>query len=571
MQNFSTHFGKYNQKVNNTIQQLQQDRCLARIAGHDYTLWQNKPDEITNRLGWLKSPEVMLPAVNEINKFTAEVRAAGFKQVLLLGMGGSSLAPEVYSRSFGTKAGFLHLAILDSTDPGAVLARERSLDPEHTLFIVATKSGGTVETFSFMKYFYSRMCSVVGTEQVGKHFMAITDAGSGLEKSAIELKFRKIFLNDPEIGGRYSALSYFGLVPAALTGIDIKELLNRAEQLRQQTFKDNNNEALQLGAAMGVLAAQGIDKLTLILTPLIASFGAWIEQLVAESTGKAGKGILPVDGEELLTPGLYPADRLFVYLRLAGDEYHDEHISNLINAGKPVIQIQLRDVYDLGREMFRWELATTIAGVVLGINPFDQPNVESAKVLARQMVATFQQTGKLAEPAPTLEHQGMKIYAGINSGIPADNFSKLVPAFFKSVPAAEDKSKPRSYLSLQAYLKPTEQVDNALQGLRNKIQLKYNLATTTGYGPRFLHSTGQLHKGDSGNGLFIQLLGGSSEDLAIPDAPGLNPDSSISFGILKDAQAMGDRQALLNAGRQVISIDLGNDIFKGFKTLSDMI
>jgi hypothetical protein len=420
-----------------------------------------------------------------------------------------------------------------------------------------------------MKYFYNRMCSVAGTENAGRHFIAITDGGSALENSAVELKFRKIFLNDPEIGGRYSALSYFGLVPAALAGIDIKEILNRAQEMRQNTFNGSNTDALLLGAAMGVLAGLGIDKLTMIITPLISSFGAWIEQLVAESTGKDGQGILPVDGEELLTPGLYPPDRLFVYLRLTGDEHHDDQINNLINAGKPVIQIQLRDVYDLGVEIYRWEVATAVAGIVLGINPFDQPNVESAKVLARQMVSTYKQTGQLPQSTPTLIHQGLKIYAPADAtaGAPApDNFTELIGDFFKQVQI----SRPRSYLSLQAYLKPAIETDQALQGLRNKIQLKYNLATTIGYGPRFLHSTGQLHKGDSGNGLFIQILADMPEDVPIPDAA-LGTASSISFGVLKNAQASGDRQALLNSGRRVITVDLGHDISAGLKTLLDAV
>jgi glucose-6-phosphate isomerase len=566
MQNFSTHFGKYDRQINDTLQQLQKERCLERIADHDYTLWKDKPAEITNRLGWLKSPEVMISAGDEINQFTADVRAAGLKQVLLLGMGGSSLAPEVYSRAFGTKAGYLELSILDSTDPGSVLARDRSLDLEHTLFIVATKSGGTVETFSFMKYFYNRIGEAVGKKKAGEHFVAITDGGSGLEMSARELKFRKIFLNDPEIGGRYSALSYFGLVPASLMGIDIKELLIRAQKIKQTTFSGSNTDAFKLGVAMGVLAGQGIDKLTLLLTPLISSFGAWIEQLVAESTGKEGKGILPIDREELLTPELYSPDRLFVYLRLAGDEHYDDRINNLIDAGKPLIRIDLHDVYDLAVEIFRWELATAVAGVVLGINPFDQPNVESAKVLARQMVSTFHKTGKPPEITSTLLQNGLKIYAGT----PAATFAELIASFLAGAQTRIEKSVRRSYLSLQAYLPPSAEIDRALQELRNKIQLKYSLATTVGYGPRFLHSTGQLHKGDGGHGLFIQLLADMPEDVPIPDVAG-KPDSSISFGILKNSQALGDRQALLNAGRKVITIDLGMDILKGIKILWDVL
>ena len=566
MSGFNMFLGKYNQKIDSVVGQWEKNQFMDRMLHNDYTLWKENPKEITNRLGWLRSPEVMLNSLDEINSFVTEIRAAGFKQALLLGMGGSSLAPEVYARSFGVKKGFLDLAILDSTDPGAVLARERQMDLKKTLFIVATKSGGTVETFSFLKYFYNRMCAVVGVENAGTHFMAITDGGSGLESAAKELRFRKIFLNDPDIGGRYSALSCFGLIPAALVGINLKIMLSRAGKMMQNSFTGKDSSSLQLGAAMGVLAEQGIDKLTLIISPRIASFGAWIEQLVAESTGKEGRGILPVDGEEWFSPELYSSDRLFIHIRLEGEENYDEQVGNLINSGCPVIQIHLKNPEDLGAEIYRWEVATAAAGAHLGINPFDQPDVESAKVLARQMVASFQQTGLLPQLVPDFIHQDLKIYAGRQ----VDNFPDLMKNFFASARTVESGSTTRSYVALQVYLKPSPEIESALQGLRNRINLKYYLATTLGYGPRFLHSTGQLHKGDAGNGLFLQFLAEMPEDLPIPTEAG-RTDSAISFGILKNSQALGDRQALLNAGRRVITINLGNDILAGIQTVREVI
>ncbi len=553
---FAASLHGYQTQVDAALAELRDQNILSRIWAHDHTVWKPEPTEITNRLGWLHSPEVMMENIPEISAFVDSVRTEGLTHALLLGMGGSSLAPEVFRFTFGVKKGYLDLMVLDSTDPGAVLAHERRLDLVKTLFIVSTKSGGTVETFSFFKYFYNRVAVKVGKEKAGRHFAAITDPSSGLADTARDYNFRKTFLNDPNIGGRYSALSYFGLVPAALIGMDLKKLLERAQRLASDTSSDNTG--VRLGAIMGELAVAGRDKVTLVASPGIANFGAWVEQLIAESTGKEGRGILPVDGEELGAPKVYANDRLFAYLRLEGDATHDRKIEALKKAGHPVVQHNLRDRYDLGGEFFRWEMATAIAGRRLKVNPFDQPNVESAKVLARNMVA-YQKAGKLPELKSTLSTDGITVYTDTLAATLTDAMNNFL----------KQAQPGRSYAAIQAYVTPTPETDSVLNLLRLRIR-DLKLATTVGYGPRFLHSTGQLHKGDAGHGLFIQLTSDAEEDVPIPDKAGQS-GSSITFGVLKLAQSLGDRQALLDAGRHVIRFHLGKDVLGGIKHLQETI
>ncbi|MCK5456587.1 MAG: hypothetical protein KAI45_05615, partial [Melioribacteraceae bacterium] len=354
-----------------------------RIWEKDHTVWRDDPNEIRNRLGWLDCTDVARRKFEEINEFVDQIKSEGFKNVLLMGMGGSSLAPEVFAKIFGVKEVYLNLSVIDSTHPDAVMEMEKKLDPEETLYIVSTKSGGTVETISFMKNFYNFAAEKVGLDNVGKHFTAITDPGSGLESMAKELNFRKIFLNDPNIGGRYSALSLFGIVPAALIGVDLTELFKAVQNLIDQS-KEENNSVAHLGVAIGVLAEHGVDKLTFILSDELKPFGAWAEQLVAESTGKEGKGILPVEGEELLAPSEYSHDRLFVNLRLSDDNKYSQQVSSLAESGFPVIDIAMNTITELGAEFFKWEMATVIASWVINIQTFDQPNVESAKVIAKK-------------------------------------------------------------------------------------------------------------------------------------------------------------------------------------------
>ena len=563
--------GQYKKNIDKGLKKLEDEKINQRIWNFDYFVWKDQPTEISNRLGWLHIPEVMRDAIPSINFLADSVRADGYKYAILLGMGGSSLAPEVFRLTFGSKDGYLELSVLDSTDPGAVLEHRNRVDLSKSLFIVSTKSGTTNESLSFMRYFYNEVLSIVGKEKVGEHFIAITDPGSPLEKTAKELKFRKCFLNDPNIGGRYSVLSHFGLVPAALIGMDLTFLLERSIAMLHNTESCNStvkgdNSGLWLGTIMGVLANLGRDKVTLITSPPISHFGTWVEQLIAESTGKEGKGILPVDGEEILSPEFYGNDRLFVYMRLENDKTYDDNVKKLLDAGQPVVQLNLRDIYDLGGEFFRWEMAVAVAGMFLGINPFDQPNVEAAKVLARQMVSSYQRDGKLPEIKPTIVSDGLKIY----SDIKISSLDESLKKFLSLAKKGRNEGKGRSYASIQAYIKPSPENDIALHTLRTEIQKKYHLATTLGYGPRFLHSTGQLHKGDAGIGLFIQFLSDMPEDVPIPDKPGDNA-SSITFGTIKNAAALGDRQALKDGGRMVMTIDLGRDTVGGLNKLTETL
>ncbi len=564
---YSANLGEFEPAVKTALMQLQSDRIVERIWAHDHTVWKEDPAEITNRLGWLESPEKMKETLPEITQFVQEVREAGYTHALLLGMGGSSLAPEMFRNIHAVAQGCLDLSVLDSTDPGAVLTHVRRLNFSKTLFMVSTKSGGTVETLSFMKFFYNKVSEALGRHAAGAHFIAITDPGSSLESLARTLDFRRTFLNDPDIGGRYSALSYFGLVPAALIGMDLAMLLERATLMAKDcTAPADINPGALLGALIGAMARAGRDKLTLVSSPQIAPFGAWVEQLIAESTGKEGKGILPVHGETLLEPTVYSDDRLFVNLGLKGDNTYETELTALEQRGHIVIRIRLSDLYDLGKEIFRWEIATAIAGSILGINPFDQPNVESAKASARQMVAEYRKEGRLPEPQPTLEAEGVKVYTDFF----AATLKETLNAFFSQANPGQPGMGGRSYTALQAYITPTPEADHLLQDLRSRIQVKYRMATTVGYGPRFLHSTGQLHKGDAGHGLFIQITGDSAEDVPIPDEAG-STTSTITFGTLKMAQALGDGKALMDAGRHVIRFHLGKDISKGLRLIADAL
>ncbi len=532
-------------------------RITERIQRKDHTLWKPEPGGISDRLGWLDSPRAMQGRLAEIASVVEGVRADGFNFALLLGMGGSSLAPEVFRKVFGVADGFLDLAVLDSTDPGAVLACAERLDLKRTLFIVSTKSGGTVETFSFMKYFYNLVAEKLGAEEAGRHFLAITDPGSALADLARAHHFRHAFLNDPDIGGRYSVLSCFGLVPAALLGMDVGLLLERAAAAAEAEFDSNNKEmsGALLGALLGEFAVQGRDKLTFLFSPRLAAFGDWVEQLLAESLGKEGEGMLPVVGEVFGAPSVYGPDRIFCAIRLAGDDAGEEQLKALAEAGHPVIDLSLSDPYELGGQCFFWEMAAAITGWRLAINPFDQPDVEAAKILARKMIAEYREKGAMPLETPALKGPGLSVYGDLDAGKPEETLA----AFLRH-------AKPGAYAALHAYLTPSPGMDEALQRLRMRIRDRFRLVTTVGYGPRFLHSTGQLHKGDAGCGLFIQFTADDSRDAPIPDEMG-QPESALTFGVLKQAQAFGDRQALINARRRVIRIHLHGDPVNGISRL----
>ncbi len=534
-----------------------------RVWEKDYTLWSSSPDEITNRLGWLNSIETTNKALPEINAFVEEVKAAGYTSALLLGMGGSSLAPEVLRLMFGVKPGFLDLRVLDSTDPGAVKNALEASDPKTTLYIVSTKSGGTIETLSFAKFFFTEAVNCLGREEAPKHFMAITDPGSGLQTMMEQLAIRKIFINDPNIGGRFSALSLFGMVPAALLGIDVSTFLQRAKIAADASqLNDSGNWPTVLGWVIAQAAKEGFDKLTFLFSKEFSFFGVWVEQLVAESVGKIGKGILPVEGETDLENSDYANDRLFVAMAFANDTVVEDSVNSLKAAGKPVIQIKLTDVYDLGREFFAWEFATAVAGAVMKVHPFDQPNVEQAKIVARAIIAEYKEKGALKELPLSCEENGIKVVgAGEISSI-KESLAHLTAAFVESTP--------RSYFSLQAYVTPNAEITAALQEFRTKLAKKHKAAVTVGFGPRFLHSTGQLHKGDAGSGLFIQFLSKHTNDFPIPEEAG-ETDSSFSFGVLRNAQALGDRKALEDNNRKVLTIQLGDNPIESLHYLTSLI
>lgn len=536
--------GSYSGIIEEKIDRLESERIIERIWEKDFTVWGNSPEEISNRLGWLDCLKVTRKSFPEIKSFVDKVLKEGFTDALLMGMGGSSLAPEVFRLTFGVEKSFLDLHVLDSTHPEAILEYEKKLDPNKTLYIVSTKSGGTVETMSFMKYFFTSVSKKLGKEGASNHFIAITDPGSGLEETAKKLNFRKIFLNDPDIGGRFSALSLFGIVPAALIGVDIEKLFNEASKMESESIliSVEKNSGAMLGVILGSLAESGVDKVTFVTSPKIQYLGGWLEQLIAESTGKNGKGILPVDLEPSTTVNHYSKDRIFVYIKLTGDDSFDEIVSQIKSAGFPIIEIEMKDIYKLGAEFFRWEFATAVAGYTMSVQPFDQPNVESAKVIARNMVKQFQLKGKLPE---------------LSTGNNDNELSSFL----------SDLKSGKNYVTIQAYLKPDDNIWQQLQQLRLKILQKYKVATTLGYGPRFLHSTGQLHKGDGGNGFFIQFISEIEKDVPIPDEAG-NNESSISFGTLIKAQALGDRQALIENNRKVLSIDLGKDVIDSLSKLT---
>jgi glucose-6-phosphate isomerase len=560
-QDIQFSLGPYQGLVDQALAEIKNGRVIERIWEHDHTVWKPDPTEITNRLGWLTSPEVMVDSVQRLRPFADTVREEGYTRALLLGMGGSSLAPEVFRKAFGVTTGYLDLAVLDSTVPGSIWSHVERLDPTRTMIIVSTKSGTTVETLSLFKFFYSWMADAMGREEVGKHFIAITDPESPLVDIGARYRFRVGFLNAQAMGGRYAAISSVGLVPAALIGIDIGELLGRARGMARRckpskATEETANPGALLGAIMGELAKTGRNKITFIMSSEIASFGDWLEQLIAESTGKEGKGILPVIGEDVGVSDVYGEDRLFVHLCLAGDTTADEAAAALERAGHPIVRLLMHDPYDLGGQLFLWEMAVAVAGHRLGINPFDQPDVETTKALARQAVNRYKKKGSLPVENPSLIGNGIEVYGEVAADTPA----KALKAFLAHAEGG-------GYVALQAFLQPSAAIDEALQALRMGIRNRFRLATTRGYGPRFLHSTGQLHKGNAGRGLFIQFTCDDARDAPIPDEAGSHT-SSITFSILTAAQALGDWQALRARGRRLIRFHLGEDAIKGLRILN---
>ncbi|MBI2171037.1 MAG: glucose-6-phosphate isomerase [Chloroflexi bacterium] len=519
------HLGSYQALVDDALARLQRQDAVRRLWLHDHTLWKQEPTEIVDRLGWLRVTEGMRREVAGLRDFARDVRREGFRHAVVLGMGGSVLGAEALRQAFGNTQGSPAIAILDSTVPAWVAAVTQAVDPARTLFLVSSKSGTTVELLSFYRHFRRLTEDAVGPGKAGGHFVAITDPSTPLERLAQEQGFRRVFLNPQDIGGRYSVLSLFGLLPAALMGADLEALLARADAMRgacgPQT-QATDNPGAWLGAAMAALALRGRNKLTLVVSPAIASFGLWAEQLIAESTGKEGKGIVPVAGEPLASPAAYGDDRFFVRLRLEGDDNvsADRMMDSLTAAGQPVAAIGLRDRYDLGAEFFRWEFATALAGHLLGVHPFDQPDVQGAKEATDRLLARRRNFGSLP---------------GVGS---ATNLQELL-----------GQARPGDYLAIMAYLHQAPELDQALSELRLRVMTKYRIATTLGYGPRLLHSTGQLHKGGPNQGLFLQITQSHAQDIPLSG-------EEYTFGTLADAQALGDLHALQAGGRRVARMHL---------------
>lgn len=557
--------GEWESVVDEALAGLREAQAVQRIWSRDGTLWKDDPAatrEIEERLGWLDLPTTMRVEVGRLKALAVELQAAGYRRAVLLGMGGSSLAAEVYREAFGVAEGFLDVTVLDSTDPAQILRVEEGLRLEETLFIVASKSGSTPEMRTLYAYFRDRCEEVLGAGEWPRHFVAITDAGSSLADLAAEKDMRALYLNPADVGGRFSALSLFGLVPAALLGIDLDLLLERAGEMASACRRaaEGENPALALGAAMGALATQASpprDKLTLLASAGLAAFGPWMEQLVAESTGKEGVGILPVVDEPPLPPEAPPPPgRLWVYLRLASADNAatDAQVARLVAAGEPVIALAVRDAYDLAAEFFRWEFATAIAGRLLGINPFDQPDVDSAKRQAQRALDRYEETQSLSEEAPLLAEGALALY-GPPSG--ADDVAGYLAAFFGG-------ARPGDYVALHAYIERSAEHAALLEGLATRLREGLGIPVTIGFGPRFLHSTGQLHKGGPDTGLFLQITPTDVPDLPIPG-------SGYSFGVLKRAQAIGDSDALRDAGRRVVRVDIGEDVARGLGALAEAL
>jgi len=539
----SLHLGASQSAVDQAAQRVEKEKFVERIWKKDTTLWKNDDAHkkiISNALGWLTVAEEMTKVSAELMAFADSVKG-DFDDVVVLGMGGSSLCSEVTRRLFGARSGYPRLNVLDSTVPEAVHALETSLDLKRTLFVVASKSGTTTEPAMFHRYFYDRVKSVKG-DKAGENFVAVTDPDTQLGKDAKADNFRRIFINQPDIGGRYSALSYFGMVPAAISGVDVATLLDRAMHASHiaQSPGTKKNPAAMLGAVIGALATQGRDKLTLITPAPLDTLGLWIEQLIAESTGKEGKGILPVAGEPLLNPADYGNDRLFVCVRMRGSDTTST-LKSLADAGHPVVDMVLDDPLSIGEVFFTWEFATAVAGALLGIDAFDQPNVQESKDNTKRLLEEFKSSGTMQTTQKQVK--------------PDD--AEAIGELLASV-------KPGDYVALTEYFAETSERDKRIAAIRETIGRELHVATTTGYGPRFLHSTGQLHKGGPATGVFMQLTGGGHQDVPIPN-------EKFGFGVLVRAQAIGDLQSLASHKRRALSIDLGDDIEAGLDALAKTV
>jgi len=553
--------------VDVTIAQWRDEAKVSRLWANDARLWTGADE--ARWLGWLTVPMDQLAHAHRFTALVDDIRSGGFDDAVVLGMGGSSLCPDVFARTFPTVEGLPRLRVLDSTDPRQIKTLEDSIDLSRTLFFVSSKSGTTLEPNIFAAYFHTLLSDRLGPAEAGRRFIAITDPGTALEKFAAETGYRAVFHGWLPIGGRYSALSDFGMIPGAASGIDVLALLDRAERMAHACagcVPATDNPGLALGIIIGVCATAGRDKLTVIASPGIRSVGAWLEQLIAESTGKDGTGVIPVDREPLGAPDVYGEDRLFVYLRLTADNDADQekHVIALEAAGHPVVRIVLDDLADLGGEFFRWEFATAVAGSILGINPFNQPDVEDAKTATRSLTEAYDATRSLPDRPWFATGDVMRLAAD------ARNTAELLEtagatASVESLLAAQlGRVQPRDYLALLAYLPMTAEHERLLTEIRVLVRDRLHVATCVGFGPRFQHSTGQAYKGGPNSGVFLQLTCVDTVELPVPG-------HAYTFGVVKEAQARGDFDALAARGRRVLRVDLGDDPATGLRALRDVV
>lgn len=545
--------------LNAEIAEWKDDDRIQRIWAKDASVWTGGDE--SEWLGWLDIVDHELADRKKYSELRDDIDKAGLRDILLMGMGGSSLCPEVLAITFGKR----QFHILDSTVPAQVRAIENALDLEKTLFIVASKSGSTLEPNCFKQYFFERLAERVGREHAGRQFVAITDPGSKMEKVSRADGFRHVFYGEPEIGGRFSALSVFGMAPGGAMGLDIERFLKRASEMVEACRRTeiNDNPGAELGILLGVCQKHGRDKLTIFTSTEIYDLGAWLEQLIAESTGKGGVAIIPVDREPMQHADRYGTDRVFVFLTLKGDAGFVEHIRELEVAGHPVIKIELDSIETLGQEFFRWEFATAVAGAVIGINPFNQPDVESAKIEARKITDEYEEQGRLPSEKPFFESDGMAFFTSDEYAV------KLTRAVNGQTPASLlnahlDQLCEGDYFAILAYLEMNDHNESVLRSIREKVLRYHHTATCLGFGPRFLHSTGQAYKGGPNSGVFLQITADDDADLPVPG-------QKYTFGVVKTAQARGDFQVLIDRGRRALRVHIGPDVASGLQKLSALI
>jgi transaldolase / glucose-6-phosphate isomerase len=551
------------QAVDATLEDWQKNDKVSRLWRGDTSLW-TKDDE-DKWVGWLRVVGDQRAHLPRLIAAADDVASAGFTHALLLGMGGSSLCPEVLAFTFGKQPGHPELHVLDSTDPAQIKAVESQIDLSRTLFVVASKSGSTLEPNIFKQYFFNRVQTVMGQDKVGQQFIAITDPGSKMQQVAEAGRFRSVFFGVPSIGGRYSALSNFGMIPAAIMGLDVRRFLEHTEEMVQacsSTVPATENPGVVLGAVLGTLENFGRDKVTLIASPGISDLGAWLEQLLAESTGKQGKGLIPVDREELGSPQVYGKDRVFIYLRLKGgvDTDQDARLDALLKDGQPVFRIDVAGIYDLGQEFFRWEIATAVAGSIIGINAFNQPDVEASKVATRQLTEEYERTSKLPAETPLLEEDGITLFTDAANAARLTSLAGKQLSLDTVLSAHLNQLGAGDYFALLAYVPMNAEHENRLQSIRHAVRDSKRVATCLGFGPRFLHSTGQAYKGGPNTGVFLQITCDDAVDLRVPG-------QEYTFGIVKASQARGDFQVLAERKRRALRVHLGKDVRAGLERI----